>query len=412
MRKFVVSLLVVFLLVSFALPSFAAKSKIVVNSYMSDPAPKKAFAELVKMFEKEYPDYQVVVNTFSHEDFKTLLRTWLNSPKSPDVVTWFAGERMRYFASKGLLEPIGDALSPEGFEGLFPKAFLSSCSYKDKIYFLPQSWYWWGVYYKKSIFKKYNIQIPKSWEEFLGVCETLKKNGITPIAIGTKYLWTAAGWFDYLDMRVNGLEYHKKLTAGEIPYTDKGVKEVFKYWKEPVEKGYFLKDHPSYSWQEAASFFFRGEAAMYLMGQFIKDVAPKDVKSDLDFFRFPIIKKDIGLYEDTPIDGFMVPKKAKNKEGAKMFIKFLGSKSAQEFYAKSLGRLAANKNVPAPDAHAQKGLDMILKSDGVMQFYDRDTNPEMATAGMNGFVKFMMEPSKVDSILKQLEEERKRIYNK
>ena len=32
---------------------------------------------------------------------------------------------------------------------------------------------------------------------------------------------------------------------------------------------------------------------------------------------------------------------------------------------------------------------MILSSDGVMQFYDRDTDPEMANAGMNGFVEFM-----------------------
>ena len=40
----------------------------------------------------------------------------------------------------------------------------------------------------------------------------------------------------------------------------------------------------SYSWQEAANKLFNNEAGMYLMGQFIHDVAPDDVKDNIDFF--------------------------------------------------------------------------------------------------------------------------------
>lgn len=406
MKKVVFVFLVISVVASFLLGA----QKLIINSYMSDPAPKKVFAELVEQFKAAHPEIEVTLNTFAHEDFKTLLRTWLNSSNAPDVVTWFAGERMRYFASKGLLEPIDDIFSKGGFEAYFPEAFRSASSFNGHIYFVPQSWYWWGVYYRKSIFKKLGLTVPVTWAQFLKTCEKLKEAGYIPITIGTKYLWTAAGWFDYLDMRVNGLEYHLKLTNGEIPYTDEGVKKVFKYWKQLVDAGYFIKNHTSYSWQDAANYLFTGDAAMYLMGQFIKDVAPKSVKDDLDFFRFPVINGNIGLYEDTPIDGFMIPAKAKNKEAAKIFLEFIASKDAQEYFASHLGRLAANKHVPAPDAHAQKGLDMILASDGVMQFYDRDTNPEMATAGMNGFVEFMVYPERIDSILKNLENERKRIY--
>lgn len=398
----------VMLLVSMALVAMGAQ-KLVINSYMSDPEPKRVFAELVDQFKELYPDYEVTVNTFSHEDFKVLLRTWLTASNPPDVVTWFAGERMRYFASRDLLEPIGDIFE-NGFEADFPKAFVSASSYGDKIYFVPQSWYWWGVYYRKSIFEKLGISVPVTWKQFLDVCETLKSNGIIPITIGTKYLWTAAGVFDYLNMRVNGIEYALKLTNGEIPYNDEGMKNVFAYWRQLVDKKYFLDNATSYTWQEAANFLFTGEAAMYLMGQFIKDVAPESVKEDLDFFRFPVIDGNIGLYEDTPIDGFMMPANAKNKEAGKTFLKFIASTEAQAYFASELGRLAANKHVPAPDAHAQKGLDMILSSDGVMQFYDRDTDPEMANAGMNGFVEFMTFPNRIETILKNLEAERNRIY--
>lgn len=408
MRKFLLICFVVLIALT-----ILAKEKIIVNSYMSDPAPRKAFAELVKIFEQKYPDYEVVVNTFAHEDFKTLLRTWLAAPKgTADVVTWFAGERMRYFAEMGLITPLEEIFQTTKWEDYFPASFKSTCSYNDKIYFIPQSWYWWGVYYRKSVFDKFGIKEPRTWDEFLNVCETLKKNGIAPIAIGTKFPWTAAGWFDILNLRINGLEYHIDLTAGKVPYNDPKLLKVFEYWRQLIDKGYFLPNHAAYEWQEGATFLFRGQAGMYYMGQFIKDVAPTEVKDDLDFFRFPIIDSSVPLYEETPIDGFMIPANAPNKKGAVVFLKFIASKEAQEKFAKDLGRLAANVEVTPPDDHAKKGLEMIVASSGVAQFYDRDTNPEMAEVGMNAFIEFMQNPGKISSILDRLEQERKRIYSK
>jgi multiple sugar transport system substrate-binding protein len=46
---------------------FSART-LVINSYMSDPAPKEVFSELVADFEEMYPDIDVTVNTFAHED--------------------------------------------------------------------------------------------------------------------------------------------------------------------------------------------------------------------------------------------------------------------------------------------------------------------------------------------------------
>ncbi|KAF2956704.1 extracellular solute-binding protein [Marinitoga sp. 38H-ov] len=401
--------LVFLMVVIFAFSAFA-KTKLVINSNASDPAPREAFKKVVALFQEKHPEYDVVVNTFPHEDFKTLLRTWLNSKEAPDVVTWFAGERMRYFAEKGLLLPLDDVFTDMSFEDYFPGSFKSASEYNGKIYFLPFTWYWWSVYYNTEVFEKYNLTPPVTWSQFLNICEVLKENGVTPITIGTKYLWPTGGWFDYLDMRVNGYDFHMDLTAGKIPYTDERVKKVFEYWKQLVDNGYFLENHSSYTWQDAASFLFRGEAGMYLMGQFIKDVAPAEVKDKLDFFRFPIIDGNVGVYEETPIDGFMVPAKANNPDGAKEFIKFLASKEVQDMYSKELGRLAANKDVTPPDAHAQKGLDLVLASDGVAQFYDRDTDPEMATFGMNKFVEFMTFSQRLDVILKQLEFQRRKIF--
>jgi multiple sugar transport system substrate-binding protein len=409
MKKFL-AIVVAF---SVAAAAFASGSnELVINSYLSDQAPKEVFQKLADEFQKQNPDIKVIVNTTAHEQFKTLLSSWLTSSQAPDVVSWFAGYRMQAFAEKGLLEPIDGVFPGGAFESEFPAAFKGPASYKGTVYFMPTSWYWWAVYYNKDVFAKLGLAIPKTSNEFMAVCEKLKAAGIAPIAIGAKDTWTAGGWFDYMNSAVNGGELHGKLTAGTVPYTDASVKKSFGYIAELAKRGYFMANASSYSWQEAASVLFRGEAGMYLMGQFIKDVAPAEVKDKIDFFKFPVFEGRSEYSVDTPTDGFMIPKNAKNKVAAKKFLAFLATAEAQDAFCKPLGRLAANKNVAVPNADAKRGLDMVLGAKSAMQFYDRDAPEEMAAKGMNAIVDIIGNPGQLDSILAALDKERVRIYAK
>ena len=384
--------------------------ELVINSYMSDQAPKETFQKLVDEFQKQNAAIKVTVNTTAHEQFKTLLGSWLTSKDAPDVVTWFAGYRMQAFAAKGLLEPIDTVFPGGSFEKEFPAAFKLPASYEGKVYFMPQSWYWWAVYYNKDVFAKLKLTPPKTWDEFLALCETVKKAGVSPIAIGVKDAWPAGGWFDYMNTAANGGPFHQQLTMGKVSYTDPKVKQTFGYIAELAKKGYFIRNATSYSWQEAANLLFEGKAAMYLMGQFIKDVAPADKKPVIDFFQFPYVGGRTDYAVDTPTDGFMIPANAKHKQAAKKFMAFLGTKEAQEMFCKPLGRLAANVNVPVPNADAERGLAMVKGASFAAQFYDRDAPEEMAAKGMNAILDIMATPDKMDDILAALDKERERIY--
>ena len=66
--------------------------------------------------------------------------------------------------------------------------------------------------------------------------DALKKAGITPVAIGGRDAWTLAGWFDYLDLRLNGNAFHQQLMAGDVPYTDPRVKKVYTTWKSLISR--------------------------------------------------------------------------------------------------------------------------------------------------------------------------------
>jgi hypothetical protein len=58
----------------------------------------------------------------------------------------------------------------------------------------------------------------------------------------------------------------------------------------------------------------------------------------------------------------------------------------------------------------QKGIELIQGADLVVQFYDRDTTPEMADAGMNGMMAFWDDPEAIDDILADLEAVRQEVF--
>jgi multiple sugar transport system substrate-binding protein/raffinose/stachyose/melibiose transport system substrate-binding protein len=387
-------------------------TNMVYNSYQSDPAPRQVDADIVKMFQEKYPNITVTHSTVAHEDFKQAIRAYLTSSQPPDVMTWFAGNRARFFIDKGQILDISDVWSSEGWNESYPKGFQALSTVDGKQYFVPTSYYWWAVYYNKKVFDKLGLEPPETWEEFLQVCETLKENGVTPIVSGTKNAWPAAAWFDYLNMRVNGPEFHINLMLGKEKYDDPRVKKTFEYWAELLEKGYFIEDAAAYDWQDVIPELVQEKAGMYLMGQFVMDSIPEENKADFDFFRFPIIDPNVPIGEDAPTDGYFAAANAPHPDAAKAFLAYLGSKEAQEYVAKELKRLPTNTEVDTSgfDPASQKGMELLKAADYIAQFYDRDTTPEMAEKGMAAFQAFWTDPTQIDTILADLEKERALIF--
>ena len=389
----------------------AEAGTLVINSNQSDPAPKAAFEQIVADFEAANPDIDVEFNTFDHESYKTVVRNWLTS-EAPDVIYWFAGERMKTFVDRGLLEDVSDIWSENGLADAMSSS-LSAMTVDGKQYGVPFSYYQWGVYYRTDLFEANGVTVPQTFDDLVAACETLRAAGIAPVTIGTKFLWTAAGWFDYLNLRTNGLDFHLALAAGDVAYTDDRVKRTFDHWERLINAGCFIDDHAAYSWQEAQPFLYQGEASMYLIGNFITPQFPADVEEKMGFFQFPVIDSSVPMYEDAPIDTLHIPARAANKEDARRFLAFVAQPDVQRDLNIAINQLPPHSGAGVGDNRfLQAGYDMLNEAAGIAQFYDRDTNPEMARAGMEGFQEFMVNPDRRDRILQRLDRTRQRIYRR
>jgi ABC-type glycerol-3-phosphate transport system substrate-binding protein len=404
-----VFLLIAAFIVPLGLTAAQGPEYVTYNSYNGDPIPREFDEKVVNMWNEQNPMLPVEHSIIAHEDFKQAIRAYLTASPAPDVLTWFAGNRTQFFIDKGLVADISDVWAEYGFNDTYAPGFKQLATSDGSQYFLPTSYYWWAIYYRPSLFEEVGIdEAPETWDDLLLACDVLNEAGYAPFTIGTRYRWTAAAWFDYLNMRVNGPEFHRDLMLLKESYTDERVKLVFDYWNQLFEHNCFIEDPAAYSWQEGLDFMIQGDAAMYLMGGFITDSYPDELEDDLDFFRFPIIDPDVPIGEDAPTDGLLMATNARNLDGGKKFLGWLGSKEVQQMAFEDMDRLPTRTDVDLTDApeNVKKGVNLIQTADYVLQFYDRDTTPPMADAGMDGFMRFWDNPDQIDSILDELEAER------
>ena len=215
-----------------------------------------------------------------------------------------------------------------------------------------------------------------------------------------------------MNMRVNGYDFHMDLMNGDASYEDPRLDDVFDKWAGLLNAGYFLEDHAALSWQEAITPMINGEAAMYLMGNFMvpffEDAGMVD---KVDYFQFPKIYDGIGMAEDAPTDTFHIPSGAKNKEDARKFLAFLANPEEAYKLASGNGVLTPNGNAKAPEDRFQmQGFKVLSNASDIAQFYDRDTHPDMHADGMPGLQEFMVKPDRIGAIRSRLDKTRKRVF--
>jgi multiple sugar transport system substrate-binding protein len=372
---------------------------LVLQSSLSDAAPKAALTKVVEGYTKK----KVTLNTIAIESFRAQLPTYLNSSDPPDVLTWYAGSVARDYASKGFLMDVSELWTGDGPCAGFSAALKElSTGTGGKQIFVPTNYYWWGLFYRKSAFQEWGVQPATTWDEFIALCKTLKGKGVAPLTMGTGATpWVASGWFDYLNLRINGATFHRELLAGKHSFAGPEVKQVMEHYRELLP--YFDPKGRSYSWQDAVTPLVNKTAAMYLIGAFITQSMPADAVEDIDFFRVPPINTSVPLAEEAPTDGYFASAKSKNAEAAKDLLSYLASPEAQQQFI-SLSKSSNLPTSPKVDTSGfsplvQKGITYLAETEAITQFFNRDSSDELQTTADTALTKFLDSPDEVNSIL-------------
>lgn len=141
--------------------------------------------EINKRFHEKYPNITIKYENVPTDLYNSDLLTSLASGNAPDIFGVFPGENMNQLVKAGYLMDLSD----QAWVANLMDEPKSVATENDKVYALPMDQNVLGVIYNKEIFSKLGLPIPKTWEQFLYVCQKIKKMGIIPIALGGKDLW-------------------------------------------------------------------------------------------------------------------------------------------------------------------------------------------------------------------------------
>ncbi len=372
-----------------------------LGSNYSDEKPKEALAATIAA-----TGVDVVINTIDHNTYQENFNTYIQQPD--DVVAWFAGYRMRAFASKGVVGDISDVWGD--LPGMSDGFRSASSGLDGKQYFVPFYFYPWAVHYRKSVFADHGYEIPTTWDEFKALCDTMVADGLTPLCAANEGRWPQMSMFDMLNMRTNGYDFHVSLMGGRESWESDAVKNIFVAWEEILP--YYQPDANGRNWQDAANALGDGSAGMYLIGTFLTSnfdgETQADIIDDIDFFLFPEVNPDHGQDAiEAPIDGFMMAAEPDNEAGAKALLKGIASVEAIDAYLSvDPSVVAANSNADTSGYNAlqKKSAEAVGTAKYISQFLDRDTDPDFAANVVGvGIADFLASPGDIDAILSDIE---------
>jgi raffinose/stachyose/melibiose transport system substrate-binding protein len=284
--------------------------------------------DIIKTYEEENPNVDIQTEILGNEQYKEKVKVLSASNELPDVgITWAAGY-MKPFVDGNMFAPLDDIVQ----EDKFVAGTLDAFSVDEKPYALPLELNITPVYYNKEIFKKYNLEAPETYDEFLNVVDTLVDKGVTPITLGNKDRWTGSMWYMYLADRIGGPESLNNAINRTGSFEDPSLVKAAEEISKLVDKGAFVKGFNGLSNDEAKGYFMNEQAAMYLMATWelpnyttSPDVA-KEFKDKVGYFKFPTYeggKGNIDSYVGGPGVGLFVSEQSKVKDESKAFVSYL-----------------------------------------------------------------------------------------
>lgn len=375
------------------------------------------FEDLAEEFEAYHPNVHIVIENVGDPDYKSKLKVMLGADDAPDIFFSWSGEFAYKFARTGSVMDLSKYYEADGeWKDSFIPAALKPFEYDEGIYGVPVRIDCKMMTYNKEMFEEYGVDVPKTWEEFLEVCETFKKAGIVPIAFGDAEAWAACHYISTFngqcvpqDIREADCNYE----TGE--FKDEGYIEALNMLKTLNDKGYFTPNTNAVDYEVARNDFLIGKSPMtYVQAIEFKDAVTNNIHAGV----FPLpapenAKGNKNLVTGSP-DGFMISSKCKNPDIAIEFLKLATSPKWQERMITQLSSPASVKGIHNEENSDEVTLEAVAlyeKADGFVNWLDSDIHSKIAEVYLPGLQEVIAGTTSPEDLMKKVQETAKEVQN-
>lgn len=359
------------------------------------------YQAVIDAFNKEYPNIKVTLNTVP--DAGDVLMTRASSDTLPDVIMhWPSDAQYVQFANEGILAD----LSSKDYVKNIKADYVNTLRMDGKIYILPLSLNFMGVYYNVDLFKEAGLTIPKTWDEFIKTCDTIKTKGDVPILLPNKDSWTVSQLWSNIEGKDRGsnTEIYKQMTSGASSYSKD---ELYKSSLEKMvtlTKDYSQGDTLSLGYDQAINDFAYGAAYMFIQGSWALP-SIEAANPDINVAMFPMPNESGNMKQPVGVDSAICVSQTAAEIPEKMdaidqFLGYLFSEKGAQLYSDLDHSPSAIEAVKADIPNAKAVLDLI-ETDGILDVsspptgFENTKRSKIQTVLMDGDIdEFLSELSK------------------
>lgn len=326
-----------------------AGGEVGVFTWWAEGSEKEGLDALEDLFKQDYPNNTFVnlaVAGGAGSSAKAKLAADLQNGNPPDSFQGHAGAELIDYIDQEQILPVNDVIDELGGAEVFPQDLLDRITLQDDIYSVPSNVHRANVVWAnpKVLADAGVTEEPADLDAWLADMQKIKDSGVeTPITIGGT--WTQVQLFETILLAELGPEDYNALFEAGADWESDGVKSAVEKYGQILDFANTASDGDD--WPAAIDAVIAGRAAYNVMGDWaVAQFASKDQVDGEDYTYFPVPGTD-GVF-DFLADSFTLPNGAPNPEGAKDWLRLVGSAEGQKAFNMAKGSIPARTDV-APD---------------------------------------------------------------
>jgi len=351
----------------------------VATSFAGSDPWVSAWTTAIQDFQSKNSNIKIVDEStpVNQEALRTKIKADAATGNLADVMFYFNGSETKILQESGAIVSWEEELQkdPE-WASQFNTGIMDKVKYDGKLYAMPYIGFYEGLFWNKTLFDKFQLEPPTTYDAFMKAVDVLAENQIIPFAtsLTTPYLQEA------LVLSLVGAE-------GQQQSYDPSWAPALDLFKELTEKKAFPRDTLTLDDDKAQALFTDEKAAMMFNGSWT--AAGLASNPGIQISPFPVLPGGKG--EGVIISGFgsgwyMKNNKDQDQYDASLaFIKYMTSPEVAGKFA-SIGGTYAVKTTDAGDMAPllKAGNDMVAAAKDFVMPIDANVTRESYTDFLKG----------------------------
>lgn len=255
-----------------------------------------AMQQIADEYADEHPGFSLnLVTTPDRPSYIQKYETLAAANKLPELFDTDATPFAQKLAGQGRMVDVDLLLDDLGLSEEYREAALNYQRFDDgSLYMVPFEFQLEFFWYNSALLADAGVEVPATLDDFPAMCEALRAEGITPIALDGQDQWPLERYMAYYPFRMAGPEYIQDLKNGDASFADPAGKAAAEWLYELGQAGCFQEGFSSTGYADAQALFTSGKAAVYNigtweLGNLATDALDPAVRDSVDYFTLPTI---------------------------------------------------------------------------------------------------------------------------